>query len=63
MMVHICNLNTQKAEAGESQVWGQPELQNKTLSQKNNNKKKKIKTQSFCLKVKFVIPGWNNESF
>jgi hypothetical protein len=32
-MVFICNLSTQKAEAGHSQIQGQPGLHDETLSQ------------------------------
>jgi hypothetical protein len=35
IVMHTCNLSTQEAEAGESQAWSQPELQSKTLPQKN----------------------------
>jgi hypothetical protein len=34
MVEHACNPNTWEAEAGESQIRGQPWLHNKTLSQK-----------------------------
>jgi hypothetical protein len=40
-VVHVCNPNTQEAEARGSQVQGQPELLSETLSQKNKTKKKK----------------------
>jgi hypothetical protein len=36
MVLHICNPSTQKDEAGESQVQGQPGLQSEILSQNNN---------------------------
>jgi hypothetical protein len=37
LVAHTCNHNTWEAEAGESQVQGQPELLSKTLSQENIN--------------------------
>jgi hypothetical protein len=39
IVAHICNLSTQEAEAGKSQVQGQPGINSKILSPK---KKKKI---------------------
>jgi hypothetical protein len=35
MVLHICNPSTQGAEAGGSQVRGQPGLHSETLSQTN----------------------------
>jgi hypothetical protein len=36
MVVHLCNTSTWEADAGRSQVWGQSEIHNDTLSQKKN---------------------------
>jgi hypothetical protein len=43
MVVHTCNLSAQEAEAGGSQIWGQPELHSKTLSKK----KKKMSEEGY----------------
>jgi hypothetical protein len=44
MVANTCNPSTGEAEAGGSQVQGQPGLHSKTLSQQNKtNKKKKLK--------------------
>jgi hypothetical protein len=41
MVVYICNTSPQEAEAGGSQVQGQPSLRSKTLSQQIKKFKKK----------------------
>jgi hypothetical protein len=40
MVTQACNLSNQEAEAGGSQVGGQPGLHSETLSQKKNQKTK-----------------------
>jgi hypothetical protein len=46
MMEHACNLSTEEAEAGGSQVQNQFVLHSKTLSQKNQNPKTKQQNQT-----------------
>jgi hypothetical protein len=41
ILVHVCNPNTQEAEAGESQVPGQSGLHSETVSEHKINKKEK----------------------
>jgi hypothetical protein len=42
MVVQNCKPSYQEAEAGESQVQGQPGLLSETLSQENQNQNQKI---------------------
>jgi hypothetical protein len=58
MVVHTCNLSAQEAEAGGSQIWGQPELHSKTLSKKKKeNEWRGISLQNpHTLKGQY---GWN----
>jgi hypothetical protein len=43
--VHVCDPSTREAEAGRSQLQGQPGLHSKTLSQNNKNTPKPEKQQ------------------
>jgi hypothetical protein len=46
---HLCNLNNCEVEGGESQVQGEPGLQNETLSPKKVSKSLSAKQQKeFC---------------
>jgi hypothetical protein len=54
MLIHTCNVGTWKAEAGGSQIQGQPGLHREPVSKQNKNKNKNKTKQ----KVQNTMLGW-----